>query len=291
MTLCPGETSTATVAIYNSGSAGWVRGRLGQVAYLGTWDPTPGQDKPSAFGGDGQLGSPNTGWPRYNRVAVQPADYVGPNQVAWFQFTVKAPQEPGSHGFYIRPLIEGAQWMEDFGIYWQITVPGSPDASQYTNTTWGYALTLPAPYRHSDLLSFKSQPPDPQQPKGSDVFTARTVDDETANASPCQTGCPAWSYVAVVEVSTDAGSMTPRQWYESGRVGFSSGEQVEDTTLSGRPAVKITNGARYVVEYIVANAGRMYLVGSRPRIFDSYPPPAGASNEKLAAILASFTLQ
>jgi hypothetical protein len=85
--------------------------------------------------------------------------------------------------------------------------------------------------------------------------------------------------------------MTPRQWYESGRVGFSSGEQVEDTTLSGRPAVKITNGARYVVEYLVANAGRMYLIGSRPRIFDSYPPPAGASNEKLAAILASFTFQ
>jgi hypothetical protein len=123
MTLCPGDTSTATVAIYNSGSRGWVSGVLGEVAYLGTWNPSPGQDQPSVFGGDGTNGSPNTGWPRYNRVAIQPAAYVGPNQVAWFQFAVRAPTTPGSYGFYIRPLIEGAQWMEDFGIFWQITVP------------------------------------------------------------------------------------------------------------------------------------------------------------------------
>lgn len=125
MNLCPGDTMTATVAMNNSGSAGWVKGVLGQVGYLGTWNPTPGQDQPSVLGGDGQLGSPNTGWPRYNRVAQQPADYVGPNQVAWFQFSVKAPSTPGTYTLYIRPLIEGAQWMEDFGIYWQITVPAA----------------------------------------------------------------------------------------------------------------------------------------------------------------------
>ncbi|HEV2011929.1 MAG TPA: hypothetical protein VGS17_12980 [Candidatus Limnocylindria bacterium] len=124
MTLCPGDAMTATVAMYNSGSRGWVRGVLGQVGYLGTWNPVPGQDQPSALGGDGQLGSPNTGWPRYNRVAIQPADYVGPNQVAWFQFGIRAPQTPGTYDLYIRPLIEGAQWMEDYGIFWRITVPG-----------------------------------------------------------------------------------------------------------------------------------------------------------------------
>ena len=124
MTLCPGDSMTATVAMYNSGSAGWVKGVMGQVGYLGTWNPIPGQDQPSVLGGDGQLGSPNTGWPRYNRVAIQPADYVGPNQVAWFQFGIKAPQTPGTYDLYIRPLIEGAQWMEDYGIFWRITVPG-----------------------------------------------------------------------------------------------------------------------------------------------------------------------
>ncbi|HEX9494531.1 MAG TPA: hypothetical protein VGA38_02085 [Candidatus Limnocylindria bacterium] len=126
MTLCPGDTATATVAMYNSGSNGWVKGVLGQVGYLGTWNPIPGQDQPSVLGGDGQLGSPNTGWPRSNRVAIQPADYVGPNQVAWFQFGIKAPLAAGTYDLYIRPLIEGAQWMEDYGIFWRITVPGAP---------------------------------------------------------------------------------------------------------------------------------------------------------------------
>ncbi len=121
-TLCPGERSTAVVAYYNSGTRGWVSGRLGEMAFLGTWGPLPGQDQPSMLGGDGTNGSPATGWPRFNRVAAQPADYVGPNQVAWFQFTIQAPQEPGIYRLYIRPLVEGANWMEDFGVFWQVTV-------------------------------------------------------------------------------------------------------------------------------------------------------------------------
>lgn len=121
-TLCAGDRSIATVAYYNSGSTGWVLGRMGEVAYLGTWSPSPGQDQPSPLGGDGQQGSPNTGWPRYDRVAIQPAAYVGPNQVAWFQFTIQAPSAPGTYRLYIRPLVEGAQWMEDIGVYWYVTV-------------------------------------------------------------------------------------------------------------------------------------------------------------------------
>jgi hypothetical protein len=124
-TLCPGERSTAVVAFYNTGSRGWVQGRLGEVAYLGTWGPDPGQDRASALGGDGAQGSPATGWPRFNRVAIQPAAYVGPGQVAWFQFTVIAPSVPGTYRLSIRPLIEGAQWMEDYGVFWYVTVPGT----------------------------------------------------------------------------------------------------------------------------------------------------------------------
>jgi uncharacterized lipoprotein YddW (UPF0748 family) len=121
-TLCPGERSTAVVAFYNSGSRGWVRGRMGEVAYLGTWQPEPGQDRASVIGGDGTSGSPDTAWPRFNRVAVQPLDYVGPGQIAWFQFTVQAPAVPGTYRLAIRPLIEGAQWMEDYGVFWYVTV-------------------------------------------------------------------------------------------------------------------------------------------------------------------------
>jgi uncharacterized lipoprotein YddW (UPF0748 family) len=121
-TLCPGTTSTAVVAYRNSGSFGWVAGRMGQTAYLGTWSPDPGQDRATPLGGDGQLGSPATGWPRYNRIAAQPASYVGPGDIAWFQFTIQAPTAPGVYRLYLRPLIEGAQWMEDFGVFWVVTV-------------------------------------------------------------------------------------------------------------------------------------------------------------------------
>ena len=127
-TLCPGERSTATVAFYNSGTRGWVQGKMGEVAYLGTWDPDPGQDRATPLGGDGTQGSPATGWPRYNRVAAQPAPWVGPNQVSWFQFTVIAPQIPGTYRLSIRALIEGAQWMEDYGVFWYVTVPGTAPA-------------------------------------------------------------------------------------------------------------------------------------------------------------------
>ena len=121
-TLCPGERSNAVVAFYNSGSRGWVAGRMGEVAYLGTWNGDPGQDEATVLGGNGEMGSPQTGWPRFNRVATQPSDYVGPGQVAWFQFTMQAPDRPGFYRLYIRPLVEGATWMEDAGVYWQVTV-------------------------------------------------------------------------------------------------------------------------------------------------------------------------
>ncbi|HEY8655304.1 MAG TPA: hypothetical protein VIN34_01035 [Candidatus Limnocylindria bacterium] len=125
MRLCPGERSTAVVAYRNSGSNGWVADRMGEAAYLGTWGPEPGQDRPSPLGGDGTNGGPATGWPRYDRIAVQPAAYVGPDQVAWFSFTVQAPTQPGVYRLHLRPLVEGAAWMEDVGVFWQIVVLGA----------------------------------------------------------------------------------------------------------------------------------------------------------------------
>ena len=133
MRLCPGDTRTATLAYYNSGSFGWVAGRMGEAAYLGTWQSEPGQDQPSILGGDGQLGSPATGWPRFNRIAQQPAPYVGPGQIAWFQFAVRAPSLPGTYRLYVRPLIEGATWLEDIGVFWQVLVL-NPDGTMPTPT-------------------------------------------------------------------------------------------------------------------------------------------------------------
>jgi hypothetical protein len=182
-TLCPGDRSTATVAYYNAGSNGWVSGRLGEVAYLGTWGPEPGQDRVSPLGGDGAQGSPQTGWPRYNRIALQPAPYVGPSQVAWFQFTIQAPQVPGVYRLYLRPLIEGATWMEDFGVFWLITVL-NPDGT----------APPPPPAVYSPIGASTIDVPTPRgtftthliKERLSDV-TVRTV---TANSTDCFDQCP-----------------------------------------------------------------------------------------------------
>src|SRR5256712_8266761 len=104
MRLCAGDTATATLAYYNSGSLGWVAGRMGESAYLGTWDSEPGQDQPSVLGGDGQLGSPATGWPRANPVALQAPPAARAGQSAWVQFTVEAPSTPGTYRLDVRPL-------------------------------------------------------------------------------------------------------------------------------------------------------------------------------------------
>lgn len=121
-TLCPGHTAVATVAYLNSGSLGWYSGTPRAAAYLGTWGPEPGQDQPSVLGGV------SVGWPAANRPAAQPAPYVGPGQVAWFQFTVRAPETPGVYKLALRPLIEGSQWLEDYGVFWLVTVKASDDA-------------------------------------------------------------------------------------------------------------------------------------------------------------------
>ncbi len=183
-TLCQGQRSTATVAYYNSGSRGWVSGRMGEVAYLGTWGPEPGQDSASPLGGDGALGSPATGWPRYNRIAMQPAAYVGPGQVAWFQFTIQAPATAGSYRLYLRPLVEGATWMEDFGVFWLVTVlnadgtPPGPTPPPANGT--GYSFQNVATTRGTFGVHLVKE-------RLSDV-TVRTL---TANATDCFNNCPA----------------------------------------------------------------------------------------------------
>jgi phosphodiester glycosidase len=183
-TLCPGARSTATVAYFNSGSLGWVSGRIGEVAYLGTWDSEPGQDRASPLGGDGTNGSPATGWPRYNRIAIQPAPYVGPGQVAWFQFTIQAPSTPGFYRLYLRPLIEGATWMEDFGVFWLVTVL-NPDGTRPPDPP---AVYSPTGYSRIDV------------PVSGRAFTTSLIKERldsvrvktvTANTTDCFSACPA----------------------------------------------------------------------------------------------------
>ena len=85
-----------TVALRNTGSAGWYRGVDGAQASLILDDGTV--------------------------VAVQSTQYVGPGQVGWFTAHFRAPNDAGTHTVRLRPAINGRGPLPDLGLYAVVTV-------------------------------------------------------------------------------------------------------------------------------------------------------------------------
>ena len=92
----PNSTVEWTLALRNTGSAGWYRGVDGAQASLILADGTV--------------------------VAVQATQYVGPGQIGWFTARFKAPAEAGTHRIALRPVINGRGPLPDLGIYAVVTV-------------------------------------------------------------------------------------------------------------------------------------------------------------------------
>jgi hypothetical protein len=175
------------------------------------------------------------------------------------------------------------------------TAPPSATTPLYVNPEYKFGVALPVPFRKSARLSFSR--PDRQNPAAAvavDGFTSLSEQDEAAVAGQrCEFACPIRNYIAIVEVFTGM-SQTPRQWYTSH--GGQLGEQIDDTTVDGRTAIRVTNGVPIdiPVQLIVKDGDRIFRVG-----YDIFPDfwyqmypdmtvPAGASKEKLDQILASF---
>jgi hypothetical protein len=156
-----------------------------------------------------------------------------------------------------------------------------PLPTAYVNSQYKFSLSLPAPYRNSERLRLTSTG---GRPDGQEVFTARTdADEATVAGTGCQTACPIWDYVAVVQIYIGAGSDTPRNWYT--RSGGAVGETIEETTVDGRQAVKITKGT-YPLQYIIKDGDRMFRVATQ-----YYSQPDMATSLllfKLEQILTSF---
>ena len=92
----PNSTVEWTLALRNTGSAGWYRGVDGAQASLILDDGTV--------------------------VAVQSTQYVGPGQIGWFVAHFRAPSEPGPHTIRLRPAINGRGPLPDLGIHAVVTV-------------------------------------------------------------------------------------------------------------------------------------------------------------------------
>jgi hypothetical protein len=92
----PNSTVEWTLALRNTGSAGWYRGVDGAQASLILDDGTV--------------------------VAVQSTPYVGPGQVGWFVAHFRAPSQLGAHTIRLRPAINGRGPLQDLGIHAVVTV-------------------------------------------------------------------------------------------------------------------------------------------------------------------------
>jgi uncharacterized protein YkwD len=110
-TVNGGATATLVLALRNTGSRGWYRDSADQKVFLGTNDPQDAEHPELA-----------ADWLSTNRVTSTTTDYVGPGEVGWFEFSVRAPATAGDYRLALRAVVDGVTWLEDDGIFFTIYV-------------------------------------------------------------------------------------------------------------------------------------------------------------------------
>ena len=106
-----GATTTLVLALTNTGYRGWYRDSADQEVFLGTNDPQDA-DHPELA----------ADWISANRLTSTTTDYVGPGEIGWFEFTVRAPATAGDYRLALRGVVDGVTWLEDDGIFFTIHV-------------------------------------------------------------------------------------------------------------------------------------------------------------------------
>ncbi len=119
LTLYPKENARLWVLIENTGSKTW---DSNVPIHLGTSNPN---DRNSDFYQAGDWLSPNRPAWLTDDTVIHPGDR------AVFMFEITAPTKPGIYKEYFQPVVEGVNWLEDYGIYWQLTVK-SPEETAGT---------------------------------------------------------------------------------------------------------------------------------------------------------------
>jgi hypothetical protein len=104
------RTGEITVRYRNSGTTAWVRGSSAGQVNLGVAED------------DVSWGPLGLGWAAANRPAVQREEFVAPGDLASFVFELRAPQAPGTYVLPLRLVVDGVAWLEDDGVFIQITV-------------------------------------------------------------------------------------------------------------------------------------------------------------------------
>lgn len=110
--LYPGQVSAYAVRFRNNGSDHWKIGEPTREVRLGV----AGDDR--SFDALGM----NVRWLSPDRIAQPTAQEVHPGEIGTFAFALRAPAKPGTYMLPLRLVIDGVAWLEDQGVYVQITV-------------------------------------------------------------------------------------------------------------------------------------------------------------------------
>jgi archaellum component FlaG (FlaF/FlaG flagellin family) len=109
-TLNAGETASLSLTIKNTGNTTWYGYGMFPI-HLATDRPA---DRSSMIY--------HPYWISVNRVNVMNELTVAPGEYATFTFDIQAPATSGTYTEYFRPVAENLTWMNDAGIYWNVTV-------------------------------------------------------------------------------------------------------------------------------------------------------------------------
>ncbi len=104
--LTPGNRYFVQLGIKNSGTGVWHRNNF----KIGTSQP---QDRTSLIY--------DSTWLAQNRPTSLTQQSVAPGETGSFEFWIKIPSSPINRKEYFRPVVDGVQWLNDIGQYWQIT--------------------------------------------------------------------------------------------------------------------------------------------------------------------------
>lgn len=121
-TVAKGGQATLTITLKNTGGIAWYNYGTHPTRLATAHD----QDRASVFATAGN-------WASSNRINMTES-VVYPGQNGTFTFVITAPNSDGTYREYFQPVIEDYQWLNDIGIYLDITVGagGTPPANQQT---------------------------------------------------------------------------------------------------------------------------------------------------------------
>ncbi|MBI2448586.1 hypothetical protein HYV44_03480 [Candidatus Microgenomates bacterium] len=106
----PNGSATLWVEYKNLGTTVWSNAGDNTIR-LGTSNP---QDADSSL--------KDSSWLADNRATNMDQAVVAPGDTARFTFTIKAPSALGDLKAYFRPVVDGIAWLEDVGLYWNVSV-------------------------------------------------------------------------------------------------------------------------------------------------------------------------